>query len=224
MGARQVNIQLQVQSDQSTFYLQPSCTEGIILVRACQAGCQITVARYGGHSATVYLSAQNLPAGVSASFDPQQVTAGTLVSNLTLSASSTATHGSYSFIVNGFDGQFTRTATIPLYISPRFELLGQQQSISCLGNNYSILGTMDLIFHAPAPCANSANISITPVTPGVTIMGYSIGPNPAPPGTTGITYQLTASPCGQSGDVHIFEVRIQDGIDLATAFIDVFFI
>ncbi len=85
-------------------------------VSLLQGGAQsltITVVPANGFSGSVSLSAAGLPAGVTASFNPQSTTTS---STLTLTASSTAALGAVNVTVTGTSGGLNATTTISLTV------------------------------------------------------------------------------------------------------------
>jgi len=73
----------------------------------------------GGFNSAVSLSASGLPAGVTASFSPASIAApGSGNSNLTFTASSTATTGTSNVTVTATGGGVTHTTTVALTVSP----------------------------------------------------------------------------------------------------------
>lgn len=87
----------------------------VSVTRGANATSTISVARTGGFSSSVSLSASGLPAGVTATFNPQS--ASSTSSTLTFSASSTATTGVKSATITGTAGSLTHTTTINLTVN-----------------------------------------------------------------------------------------------------------
>lgn len=83
--------------------------------RGANGSATITVARSGGFTGTVGLSASGLPSGVTATFNPSNVSNST--STLTLSASSSASTGSSTITVSGNGGGLNRSTTINLTVN-----------------------------------------------------------------------------------------------------------
>jgi hypothetical protein len=96
------------------FSLSASPTS-LAINRGASGTSTITVTRTGGFTGGVTLSASGLPAGVSANFNPNPVTAGSGV--LTLSASTTATLGAATITVTGTGGGLTRMTTVALMVN-----------------------------------------------------------------------------------------------------------
>jgi hypothetical protein len=76
----------------------------------------ISIARVGGFSSTIALSATGLPSGASASFAPASVDSSTSSSTLTVSTSGSVPVGSYQFTVKGAGGTLVHTATATLVV------------------------------------------------------------------------------------------------------------
>jgi endoglucanase len=76
----------------------------------------INIARSGGFTGAVALSASGLPAGVTASFNPASATGAS--SLLTFTATGTATTGPATVTITGGGGGLTRTTTISLTVNP----------------------------------------------------------------------------------------------------------
>ncbi len=73
-----------------------------------------------GFASAVNLGCSGLPAGVTCSFSPASVTPpanGSASSTLTVSASSSATTGTYAVAVNGTSGSITRSANLSLAVT-----------------------------------------------------------------------------------------------------------
>lgn len=88
--------------------------------RGTSGSVTVTVSSTGGYSSSTSLSISGLPAGVTAAFSPNPVTppaGGSTTSTLTLTASGTATLGTFSLTVTGSDGAKTRSATLGLTVS-----------------------------------------------------------------------------------------------------------
>ena len=83
--------------------------------RGASGTSAITITRSGGFTSNVALTAGNLPAGVTATFNPASTT-GTS-STLMLAASTTATTGTASVIITGTGGSLTRTTTLMLTVN-----------------------------------------------------------------------------------------------------------
>jgi hypothetical protein len=87
----------------------------VSVARGGSATSTVTVASRNGFSGTTTLTAANLPAGVTGSFNPATVTptaGGSATSTLTLTASSTATLGTTTAKVTGTSGSLTAAADL----------------------------------------------------------------------------------------------------------------
>jgi hypothetical protein len=88
----------------------------VVVPQGGTATSTISIARTGGFTGAVALSASGLPAGVSASFNPASATGAT--STVTFTASATASTTPATVTVTGTGGGLTRTAAIGLTVSP----------------------------------------------------------------------------------------------------------
>jgi subtilase family serine protease len=79
-------------------------------------GAQVTTAVTSGTAQSVTLSAAGLPAGVTASFSPAAVSAGS-ASTITLSTASTTSPGSYSLTITGQGASASHSATFTLTVT-----------------------------------------------------------------------------------------------------------
>ncbi len=86
----------------------------VTVTAGAPANYTVNISPSGGFSGPVSLSASGLPAGASASFNPNP--ASGLSSALTISTSSTTPAGSYIFTVTGTSGSLTHTATATLVV------------------------------------------------------------------------------------------------------------
>jgi glycosyl hydrolase family 113 len=87
----------------------------LMVNRGASGASTITIARAGGFTNAVALSATGLPSGVTATFSPASATGTT--STLTLAASSAATTGTVNVTVSGTGGGLTRSATLSLTVN-----------------------------------------------------------------------------------------------------------
>jgi alpha-tubulin suppressor-like RCC1 family protein len=80
----------------------------------------VTVSRGGGFAGAVALSAEGMPAGVTASFAPASVPSGSTTSTLTVDVGAAAAPGSYTLTIRGVGpGVGASTAALALTVSPR---------------------------------------------------------------------------------------------------------
>jgi len=119
-GATQVGTPL---SALTAVYLQVNPRPGFALgaspasltvTQGASGSSTVTVTNQPGFTGSVSLAANGLPNGVTAQFGTNPTTGTSLV---TLSASNSATPGSYSVIITGTSGTQTATATLPLAIN-----------------------------------------------------------------------------------------------------------
>ncbi|SCG69054.1 M28 family peptidase [Micromonospora halophytica] len=106
--------QLAVGTATNDFSVAVSPTSGS-LVRGGSTTATVSTATTNGSAQTVALSASGAPAGVTVSFSPSSVTSGGSAT-MTVSASSTATTGTFAITVTG-TGSVTRTATYSLTVT-----------------------------------------------------------------------------------------------------------
>jgi len=92
-----------------------STPAAITIGQGAAVGTTVTIARSGGFTGSVALSATGLPAGVTAAFNPASATGTT--STLTFTAAATATPGSSTVTVTGTGGGLTRTTAVTLTVS-----------------------------------------------------------------------------------------------------------
>ena len=147
----------------------------------------------GGFNSAVSLSASGLPAGVTASFSPASIAApGSGSSNLTFTASSTATTGTSNVTVTATGGGVTHTTTVALTINaaaaPTFNLTASPSTVSVIhGSSASttISSTVSGGFNA------AVSLSASGLPTGVTA---SFSPaSIAAPGSGSSTLTFTAS-------------------------------
>lgn len=106
--------------------------------QGASATVPLTITRVGGFAAAVDLTAENLPAGVTASFAPVSLAAGVTTSTLTLTAAANATAGTSSVTVRASgSGVTSQTATVAFTITssaiPDFALTASPASITLTG-------------------------------------------------------------------------------------------
>lgn len=80
-----------------------------------------TIARTGSFAGTVNLSVEALPTGITASFNPAAITAGTTQTTLTVTAAASVAPGSYNFTIRGQAAGVNdqRTATVAVTVTAR---------------------------------------------------------------------------------------------------------
>jgi hypothetical protein len=140
---------------------------------------QITVTGENGFTGSVSLTASGLPAGVTASFSPSSANT---ISTMTVTASSSATPGVYSFIVNGASGTLSVTTTFSLTVNaastPTITSFVASSTTIAAGASSSLTG----VFADGTGMITPGNI---PVTSGTAV-------SVSPARTT--TYTLTVTP------------------------------
>jgi hypothetical protein len=98
-----------------------SCSPGSVSVtRPGSVNTTCTVSSANGFASAVSLSCTNPSSGVSCSFNPASVTPpanGSAASTLTITASSTATTGTFGLNVQGVGGSLTRNTTVTLTVN-----------------------------------------------------------------------------------------------------------
>jgi endoglucanase len=112
---RTISFNLNVSDVQTPDFALSVNPASLTINRGASGTSTITIARTGGFTAGVSLTAGGLPAGVTANLNPNPATGGS--SLLTLSASSTATLGAATITVTGVNGALTRTTTVSLTVN-----------------------------------------------------------------------------------------------------------
>jgi endoglucanase len=112
---RTLSFNLTVSDVQTPDFALSVSPASLTINRGASGTSTITIARTGGFTAGVSLTAGGLPAGVTANLNPNPATGGS--SLLTLSASSTATLGGATITVTGVNGALTRTTTVSLTVN-----------------------------------------------------------------------------------------------------------
>lgn len=100
----------------STFQLSAPAT--LTLSQGKSATVTIQATASGGFSSAITLSASGQPTGLTASFSPTSLAAGSGSSTLTLTATTAVTVASYNVVVSAKSGSITRTATIAVSVIP----------------------------------------------------------------------------------------------------------
>ena len=140
-----------------------------------------------GFAGQVNLAVSGLPSGVTASFSPNPVTAG---STLTVTAGSTAPVGQYTLIITGTSGTQTVTTTITLGIYVPSFTLSSYPSVA-LGQGSS--GTAYVYVNPQYGFSGNVNLSVSGLPSGVTA---SFSQNPT---TSNSVLTLTASSAAAPG-------------------------
>ncbi len=80
------------------------------------ASFAVSIARSGGFSGTVFLSATGQPGGVTVSFNPSATTGSS--STMTVTVAASAPTGNFPLTISGSNGNVTRSTTVMLMIQP----------------------------------------------------------------------------------------------------------
>jgi N-acetylneuraminic acid mutarotase len=115
----------------------------LTVAQGASGASTVTVSGAGGFTGSVTLAASGLPSGVTALFSPNPTTGTSVV---TLTASSSATPGSYSAVITGTSGTLTATAGLALRIAPgavsTTTTLGSSANPSFYGNSVTFTATV----------------------------------------------------------------------------------
>ena len=98
---------------ENPFFTLSDAPGSLTLNQGGSSSSGITVTPYNGFTGNVTLTASGLPSGVTASFNPNPLTASSVV---TLTASSSATPGSYSLTITGTSGTLTASTSLALTV------------------------------------------------------------------------------------------------------------
>ena len=165
-------------------------TYGLNIGQASSGTATVFMYPQYGFTGSVAFSASGLPSGVTASFAPNPTTGNTQV---TLTASSTATVGQYNIIITGKSGALTATTTLAVGVYPQsFTLSASSPSI---GQGTS--STAYVYVYPQYGFAGNVTLSASGLPSGVTA---SFAPNPTT-GTSTIT--LTASSSAVLGQFNV---------------------
>jgi subtilase family serine protease len=182
---------------QPDFSISASPT-GVTIVQGGAASATITVNPVNAFNGSVNLSTSALPSGVTASFNPNPVTAS---SKLTLTASGTAAPVTVMLTITGTSGSLTHTTSVSVTVnaappSPDFSLSASPNSLTIAQGGAAGNTTMTV---TPANGFNgSVGLAVTSALPS----GVSAGFNPNP--TTGnSTLMLAASSTATVGSVTV---------------------
>ncbi|HET9313993.1 MAG TPA: hypothetical protein VFQ51_00325, partial [Vicinamibacteria bacterium] len=157
----------------------------LVVARGASVTSTVSIARTGGFTASVALSASGLPSGVTASFAPASTTGGS--ATLTLTASASAAAGQATVTVTGSGGGLTRTTTIGLTVNaPDFSLSASPASLT-LARGAS--GTSAIAIARTGGFTGSVGFIASGLPTGVTA-AFS------PTSTTGNTTTLTLTASG----------------------------
>ncbi|MBO0857162.1 MAG: glycoside hydrolase family 9 protein [Chloracidobacterium sp.] len=112
---RSVPISLSVNGPPMPDFTLSANPSSLMIKQGASAASAITIARSGGFTGDVALTASGLPGGVIASFSPASVTGNSSV--FSLAASSAAATGPATVTITGVGGGLTRTATFSLSVT-----------------------------------------------------------------------------------------------------------
>lgn len=138
------------------------------VVQGTGATSTVTIASQSGFASPVSLSVSGLPAGTTATFDPNPATTS---STLTLQTSSASLLGTYQVQVSGVAGSLTRNCTLPLAVAPPpdFQVAVDPPSLQAVtGGQASYTVTIP----TAGSFAQQISLSVTGLPPGAT---YSFG-------------------------------------------------
>lgn len=160
--------------------------------RGTNGASTITITRTGGFNQPVAFTTGVLPAGVTASFNPQSTSGGSTV--VTFTVSSTATLGTAPVTINGSGGGLTRTAQINLTVNPiqtpDFSLTVNPANVT-VSRNANSASTITIT--RIAGFASSVTFSAAGLPMGVTAQF-----NPGTTTTTGTTSTVTFTASGSA--------------------------
>jgi glycosyl hydrolase family 113 len=165
--------------------------------RGASGASTITIARTGGFTSAVALSATGLPSGVTATFNPPSTTGGS--SALTFAASSAAATGMTSVTISGSGGGLTRSTTLILTVNapatPDFTLSASPASLTV---NRGASGASTIAINRAGGFTSAVALSASGLPSGVTATF-----NPASATGTSSALTLAASGAATTGTVNI---------------------
>jgi len=177
---------------QPTFTLSAS-PASLTFLQGAAGSTTITIHPLNGFSGSVNLTASGLPSGVSATFGTNPATT---TSVLTLSATGSATIGSFTLTVTGASGSLSSKAAITVTVNP----VGDY-TFSALPSSLSVVqgakGTSTIAVTPQSGFNSNVSLSATGLPSGVTA---TFSPNPA---TATSTLTLTASGTASTGTVTV---------------------
>ena len=162
----------------------------------------ITITPWHGFSGSVLLSASGLPAGVTATFNPNPATGS---STLTLAASNSAATGTATVTVTGISGGVTQAVPLKLTVTqvPSFTLSVDPSTLTLLLGGQST--SMITVTHANG-FVGSVSLSASGLPSGVTA---TFNPNPT---TYTSTLTLTASDTASVGAATVTLTGVSSGV------------
>jgi hypothetical protein len=158
-----------------------------------QATYVLTVTPSGGFIGDVALRVSNLPPGVTGSFSPLVVSGGSGTSTLTLTAATSATPGTYDFIVTGNSGPLVHSSTLTVVVGTQ-DFTGSITPIyQAVAPGGSVESVVILHTLGTLPFHNTATLSIDGLPAGVTAMFVPPTVDPDTNGSSTLTLTTTSS-------------------------------
>lgn len=201
----------------------------IIVVQGQTGSSTITVTRGGGFDGAVALTAATLPTGLTASFDPATIPAGTGngTSTLTLTAAANAATGTTNFTVTASGGATliaTTSAGVTVNAAPDFTLAVAPATLSVQqGAN----GVANITLTRTGGFAGAVNLSVATLPAGVTaafdnaaptgnaaVLTLTVGAGAAL-GTTNLTVTGAGTPGSRSAPLALTVTAPPSGFTLA---------
>ncbi|MEP6765651.1 MAG: hypothetical protein ABJB66_15150 [Gemmatimonadaceae bacterium] len=182
----------------------------------------ITIARVGGLTGDVVLTAENLPTGVTAAFAPATVLAANATSTLTLTATGAATMGTSNVSIRATQGATSSTGTLALTVTGpagfTTAVTGSPVSIAQAAS-----GTITANITRTNGFAGTVNLAVTGLPAGITttftpsaaITGTTATINLDVAGTVAIgsyTGTLTSTSTGLPNATTTFTVNVTGGV------------
>ena len=176
--------------------------EGNFVIASSESDCTIqagasesmtiTVTRSGGFTNAVTLAAQGVPTGVTATFTPASVAAGSTSSTLSLTVASTATPGVQAItIVGSASGMANKQVTMTMTITPApvggFTISLNPATVSVQQGQ---AGVSAVTITRTAPFAGAVNLVLDGAPTGVTA---AFNPGAIPAGSTTATATITVA-------------------------------
>jgi VCBS repeat-containing protein len=185
----------------SDFSLSASPTSQTV-TQGANTSYAVTIARTGGFAGAVTLSASGLPAGASASFNPNGTTGNTSTMNVV--TSSTTPVGSSSVTITGVSGSLTHATTVTLVVQS--QPVGDftvSVSPSSQAIDPGTSGTYTVTVNRTNGFAGTVTFTVTGLQNGAT---YTC------PGAAGNSTTLTVSVAGSDpGSVYSFTITGTSG-------------
>src|SRR5208282_1020292 len=182
--------------------------DSVTVTQGGQATTTITITPQDGFSGSVTLSAENLPNGVTANFNPNPATN---TSTLTLTATPTATAGTVTVTIQGVSGSLTNTTTLSLTVQAlvqSFTLAASPSSVTIAKGGAS--GQSTITITGVNGFNSNVTLSASGVPAGVTAV---FNPNPAFPTST---LTLTAAKTAKAGTYTITIKGVSGSLNAST--------